>query len=114
MSCHGVSGSFLGVSKRALSFRSFDLAILSRLRACFDGGLVVALFFGFAFALVFFGFFAFGFRPTLFLPAAVFGPGFLDVEALVVRFAVVRPVCAFGRPGDFVVVAVAYVRVAIE
>lgn len=74
-----------------------------------DGAFLAALAFGLALAFV--AFFALGLRPTLFLPAAVLGPGFLEVEALVVRRVVVRPVCAFGRPAGFAAVVVAYDRV---
>ena len=93
--------------------------LLSATRADFDLVFGLAVFFVF-FATVFFLAAFFGFRPTLALPAAVFGPGFFAAPpvfvavVLLVRFAVVRPVCAFGLPTGFDAAAAAAAAVAYE
>jgi len=130
---HGPAGSFFGELSNAASFSSFSLAILSFVTVALLGAFLtifLTAFFGlglgpglalgpgldlgvdFAFGPgVAFSVFALGFAPTLALPSAVLGPGFLAVAALVVFFAGVRPVYAFGRLAGFFTASVAYVRV---
>lgn len=92
-SCQADSGRVFGsVWRAALSLSATRFCLASVLIALADGARLTFLGFGFGFA---FGFFAFGFL-------AVFGLAFgLVAVVFVVRFTVVRPVCALGLEAGF-------------
>lgn len=98
MTVHALVGSVLGggLLNNAFSFNNLSSALRALTRAAAEGAFLTAGFFGLGAvlvaALVVFFVVVLGFRPTAFLPAAVLGPGFEDVDALVDRLAGVRPV----------------------